>query len=184
MKKKILISIVVLFSLFIIYTGYIFIHAYFKAPRYQSLVPSGTLSLDEVAQKGLHFQDMSIENGLTGWYERGDYIIYFSSKRKERNPWDERILFEAPEFGNVVIFSDNKRQNFIVSGLGINDVVNLPDKKRDSKIDQEEVNFILVLEMIEILKQTKIDPKLDYEYDAIVSGEESLKEDVGNNKEI
>lgn len=173
MKKIVLTSIAFLFLLFILGVGCIIGYIYFKAPRYQPFVPSGTLSLDEVAKKGLYFQDMSIEKGLTGWYERGDYIIYFGSKRGGINPWEERILFEAPEFETSTIFSDNKGQRFINQGGSF---AELPNNKKISNINQGEVNFLLALDMMNLLKQAKINPALDYEYDAIISGEESLKD--------
>lgn len=140
-------------------------------PSYRPAAPSGGMSIDEAAREGLHIEAMTVSSGLIGWYERGDYVIYFGSKRGTINPWIERVFFEAPYYETEVIIADNKGLEFSVrGGRSGKDSLKLPSNKKPSVLDQSSVNFILMEEMIEILKRTTIESSLDYEYDAIVSG--------------
>ena len=180
MKKILLVSLVAVIVLLLLgYVGFVIA----RAPRYAPTVPSGELSLENAAQLGLHIDKMSVEEGLTGWYERDEYIVYFGSKRAEVNPWIERILFEAPKFATYTAWEDNRDMIFIGNVGGDGSILDLPDNQKVSEIDQTEnvLNFILSSEAIALLKQTSIDPALDYEYDALINSEVPEEEYFNND---
>jgi hypothetical protein len=130
---------------------------------------SGNLSIEEARGEGLNIQEMSVAEGVGGWYEKDGARVYFRAKRGNENPWDERHLFSAPKYEIAISFSDNSGKVF----YGRGEYQNLPPMERvaegggEKRLQSSGKSLALQKEALELLKKVRFSQEMFYEYEAL-----------------